>query len=191
MDLEGTAFSFDGYDDLQLGLLGTYQPRNAAVVLTAVDIFRREGWAISDEAIRDGLAEVTWPGRFEILSKEPLVIFDGAHNAQGIAAAVAGIRHYFGDQKVYVLTGVLQDKDYVAIADDLATVASRAFVLTPENPRALPGETYARLLTRRGVPAAAYPSVVEAYEAAVAAAAADGMALCCLGSLYTYASLPT
>ena len=87
------------------------------------------------------------------------------------------------------MTGVLQDKDYVAIAQALASVASRAFVLTPENPRALAGEEYAALLESNGVPSIAYPSVKETYAAAVAAARRENVPLICLGSLYTYASL--
>lgn len=187
--LDGTRFDYAGWSDLSLSLLGTYQPYNAAVVLTALDCLRQSGLTIPETAVRQGLASVKWPGRFEILSRDPLVIFDGAHNAQGIAAAVSSIRRYFGDQPVYVLTGVLEDKDYHAIAADLATVAGRAFVLTPDNPRALPGEAYAALLTDLGVPATAYPTVAEAYAAARECAQQDGVPLICLGSLYTYASL--
>ena len=188
-DLSGATFDFGVYKDVKLNLLGTYQPRNAAAVLTAVDILRAEGLCIPDSAVREGLATVVWRGRFELLADNPPVIFDGAHNAQGITAAVDGIRHYFSGQKVYVMTGVLQDKDYVAIAQALASAASRAFVLTPENPRALAGEEYAALLESNGVPSVAYPSVKETYAAAVAAARRDNVPLICLGSLYTYASL--
>ena len=187
--LDGTEFTYKNYENLHLSLLGSYQPYNAAVVLTAVDRLRQSGLTIPETAVRQGLATVKWPGRFEILSRDPLVIFDGAHNAQGIAAAVTSIRRYFGDQKVLVLTGVLQDKDYHAIAADLATVAQRAFVLTPDNPRALPGETYAALLTELGVPAVAYPTIEAAYTAAKERAQEEGIPLVCLGSLYTYASL--
>ena len=187
--LDGTVFDYADYENLTVSLLGTYQPRNAAVVLTAVDSIRRLGLTISDEAVRQGLSRVTWPGRFEILSRDPLVIFDGAHNAQGIGAAVDSIRRYFGDRKVLVLTGVLQDKDYHTIAADLASVAAEAFVLTPDNPRALPGEEYAALLRALGVSATAYPTVSEAYAAARGAAESRGLPLVCLGSLYTYASI--
>ena len=188
-DLEGTHIAYGDYDNLTLSLLGLYQPYNAATVLTAVALLKKRGLTISLDAVREGLASVYWPGRFEVLSRQPLVIFDGAHNAEGIAAAVESIRHYFADQKVYVLTGVLQDKDYRAIAHSLVQVASRAFVLTPENPRALAGETYAALLEELGVTAKAYVSIEAAYSAARAAAAAEGVPLLCLGSLYTYASL--
>lgn len=187
--LDGTVFDYADYKNVTVSLLGTYQPRNAAVVLTAVDALRGLGLAIPDEAVRQGLSVVTWSGRFEILSRDPLVIFDGAHNAQGIAAAVDSIRRYFGDRKVLVLTGVLQDKDYRAIAADLATVAEEAFVLTPDNPRALAGEEYAALLMGLGVPATAYSTVTEAYTVARGAAESRQIPLVCLGSLYTYASL--
>lgn len=189
MGLDGTVFDFENYRQMKLSLLGTYQPRNAALALRAVDILREQGWVIPSSAVAAGLETVVWRGRFEVLSREPLIIFDGAHNAQGVAAAVEGIRRYVGDNKVYVLTGVLEDKDYKTIAADLSRVASHAFVLTPENPRALPGEAYAKLLTAHGVQAIAYPSVHEAYCTAVAKAAEDHTPLFCLGSLYTYASL--
>lgn len=187
--LEGTRFDYKGEQDLVLSLLGTYQPYNAAVVLTAVERLRCLGWDIPAAAVRQGLSTVVWPGRFEILSRDPLVIFDGAHNAQGITAAVDSIRRYFGATPVYVLTGVLEDKDYTRIATELAGVAGRAFVLTPDNPRALPGEKYAALLTDLGVAATAYPTVSAAFSAAKEAAGRDGVPLICLGSLYTYASL--
>lgn len=187
--LDGTRFSYGAYENLTLSLLGLYQPSNAAIVLTALHLLKQRGVTIAPDAVRRGLATVRWPGRFEVLSRQPLVVFDGAHNVQGIMGAVRSIRHYFSTQKVYVLTGVLKDKDYTAIAEQLASVAQRAFVLTPDNPRALAGEEYAALLERLGVPATAYATVREAYAAARAAAEQDGLPLLCLGSLYTYASL--
>lgn len=187
--LDGTCFSYGNYENVTLSLLGLYQPYNAATVLTAVSLLNERGLSVSPEAVEQGLATVYWPGRFERISRQPLVIFDGAHNAEGIAAAVRSIRHYFGDEKVYVLTGVLRDKDYLTIADDLALVACRAFVMTPDNPRALSAEEYAAVLQQRGVAAESYATIGEAYAAACAAAKADGVPLLCLGSLYTYASL--
>ena len=189
MTLEGSLVHFGSHRDVQIPLLGLYQPRNAAVVLSAVDILRKEGMILPEDAIKSGLASSVWPARFEILSHEPLVIFDGAHNAQGIDAAVASIRHYFEGCKVYVMTGVLRDKDYHVIARRLSEVASRAFVMTPDNPRALAADEYAALLNTLGVAAVPYPSVKEAYAAAKDAAAKDGVPLICLGSLYTYCSL--
>lgn len=188
-DLNGTCFSYEAYENVILSLLGLYQPYNAATVLTAIPLLCGQGLQISPAAVRKGLSSVKWEGRFELLSREPTVIFDGAHNAEGVAAAVKSIRHYFSDTAVYVLTGVLRDKDYHVIAADLAQVASRAFVLTPDNPRALAAAEYAAVLQAQGVPATAYATVADAWQAAYAAAQANGVPLVCLGSLYTYASL--
>ena len=186
MTLNGTQFDYGDYRKMELSLLGTYQPRNAAVVLQAVDLLRSQGLAVPESAVREGLVQVQWPGRFQLLSAQPPVIFDGAHNAQGIAAAVDSIAVYFPKRKVYVLTGVLQDKDYHTIADCLAQVTACAFVMTPDNPRALPGEEYAVILRDKGVPAQAYATVREAYAAALHRAREDNVPLVCLGSLYTY-----
>ena len=103
MTLNGTQFDYGDYRKMELSLLGTYQPRNAAVVLQAVDLLRSQGLAVPESAVREGLVQVQWPGRFQLLSAQPPVIFDGAHNAQGIAAAVDSIAVYFPKRKVLFL----------------------------------------------------------------------------------------
>ncbi len=187
--LGGTTFDFEAHTDMTIGLLGLYQPKNASVVIKATELLRERGLQIDDIALREGLATAKWQGRFEILTRDPLMIFDGAHNPQGIAAAVKSIRHYFPDEKVYVLTSVLRDKDYRAIAGDIATVASRAFVMTPDNPRALPSEEYAEVLRSEGVQAESFDCLGSAVATAREAAKRDKKPLLCLGSLYVYATL--
>ena len=187
--LGGTVFDFDGFEDIKISLLGSYQPLNASLVLTVIKQLRECGMDIPESAIRDGLAAARWQARFEIICRDPLVIFDGAHNAEGISAAVASIKQYFGEEKVYVLSGVLSDKDYNAIAEDISRVASKAFTMTPDNPRALSAQKYAEVLSKNGVCASAFDGIEEALNAAVCAARDDGKALFCLGSLYTYCSI--
>ena len=187
--LDGSVFDFEDRRDVEIKLLGTYQPRNASAVLKAVDILRDNGLNISEDSVRQGLDQARWIGRFEILSRDPLTIFDGAHNPQGIDSAVASIKQYFGSEKVYVLTGVLKDKDYGYIASRLSEIADRAFTLTPDNPRALCAEEYADELCKNGVLANGFDSLKNAYETARREAQNDGKALVCLGSLYTYAEL--
>ena len=114
------------------------------------------------------------------------MIFDGAHNPEGIEVAVSSIKHYFGDKKVCVLTGVMKDKDYVYIASKLAEVSDGAVVITPDNPRALDAVEYARVLAAKGVSAKAYNTVKEALEAGKRLATLNDTALVCLGSLYMY-----
>ncbi len=187
--LDGTCFDFGARQDIEIGLLGLYQPRNASVVLTAVDILREYAFNISEKAVRRGLVAARWQARFEIIRRQPLTIFDGAHNPQGIDSAVSSIKRYFGDQKVYILTGVLADKDHGYISARLAEVAEKAFALTPDNPRALPATEYAAELSEKGIDAIAYDSLKEAYLAASSSAKRDGAPLVCLGSLYTYSEL--
>jgi len=187
--LDGSSFDYKEHKNIKINLLGLYQPRNTALVLEAIDILKSRGLKISDSAIKSGLADARWLARFEIISKDPLVIFDGAHNPQGISSAVSSIKHYFGSERVYVLTGVLRDKDYRFIAGELATVAERAFTLTPQNARALSAEEYAKTLSNLGVEAEPYPSIEAALKAAKEAAKKAGKPLVCLGSLYTYADI--
>lgn len=187
--LSGTTFDFDDRRDIKISLMGLYQPFNAANVITAVDILRQGGMDISEEALRYGLAHTVWHARFELIMNEPTVIYDGAHNPEGIAAAVESIKAYFGDKKVYILSGVMKDKDYSLIASDLAEIASRAFTVTPDNPRALDANEYASVLSSRGISAKSFDSLEEALRCAVAAAKADGVPLFCLGSLYMYSEL--
>ena len=96
------------------------------------------------------------------------------------------IKHYFGKEKILVLTGVLRDKDHKYIASKLSEIADRAFTITPENPRALKAEDYAAELSEVGVSATPYPSIEAALSAAKEATKDEGKALVCLGSLYTY-----
>ena len=187
--LEGSRFDFGDHKNISISLLGLYQPRNAAAVLSAIDILRRGGLDIPEDAVRHGLSAARWAGRFEVISKDPLIIFDGAHNAQGIDSAVRSVKHYFKDRKVYVLTGVLKDKDYQTIASRLSEIGSRAFVMTPDSPRALPSEEYAEVLGSYGVDATAFGSIKDAFGAAKEAAQKDGVPLVCLGSLYVYVDL--
>ena len=189
MSLDGTYFDFDEFKEVKIKLLGSYQPRNAAIVLSAIQILRQSGFEISDIAVREGLSSAEWQGRFEILSREPLMIFDGAHNPQGIEAAVESIRLYFKDQKVCIVTGVLRDKDYTHIAKMLATVASKAFTFTPDSPRALDASDYAKTLTSAGISAEHSVTVAEALAKAKAYAIENSCPIICVGSLYAYSEI--
>ena len=184
--LRGTRFDYKGWCGVRLNLLGLYQPRNAALVLEAVELLRRVGFNIPDSAVTDGLESAVWHARFEVVNHLPTVIFDGAHNPEGIASAVSSIEHYFADRKVIVITGVLKDKDYNFIAEKIARVASRAYTITPDNDRALKGDDYAALLDSLGVKATPTSSISEAVSLAVADADRTGDSIVCLGSLYTY-----
>ena len=188
-DLDGSVIDYGGFCDVRLSLLGLYQPMNTASVIEAVGVLNRRGFSISEEQLRLGLSTARWPARFEILSREPLVIFDGAHNPEGISGAVASIKHYFPATRVYAVSGVLRDKDYRFIAGELASVCSRVYTITPDNSRALSNTEYAAVLSEYGVEAIPCTTIGEAVANAFNAASEDGVPVVCLGSLYTYADV--
>ena len=157
-------------EPLRLGLLGEYQLHNAATALTIVEALRGRGWKIPQEAVCQGLAEVRWPARFEVLSRHPLFILDGGHNPQCAEALAESIREYLPDRnsdltdresdlpgrkadlgkKAVFLMGMLADKDYRAVIDIISPFAAGFVCLTPDSPRALPAEKLAAELQERG-----------------------------------------
>ena len=185
-DLFGADFDFGDRKALRISLAGLYQPYNAANVLTVVDLLRTRGLTIPERAVRAGLISVFWPGRFEILSREPLIIADGGHNPEGIDAAIASIREYFKDEKILLLTGVMADKDYSHMVARMGEVTARAFCVRPANDRALDAHRYAESFRAIGIPAEGYATVAEGVAAASEVALREGKALLCLGSLYMY-----
>ena len=184
--LDGTRFDYLHYTDLHLPLLGAYQPYNATLVLTAIDLLSKQGFCIDSEAVRRGFSAVRWSARFELLSRDPIIIYDGGHNPEGVRAAVASIKRYLPNQRVNMLGGVMADKERGEMIETMKPIVARAFAVTPNNPRALAADEYAAQLESHGIPATAYASVVEGVRAAVETSREEGRPLLCLGSLYLY-----
>ena len=189
MTLSGTRFDFDHYTDLRLPLLGTYQPYNAAIVLTALRILEGYGITGTEEQLRRGLENTVWPARFELMRNDPIVICDGGHNPNGVTAAVKSIQAYFPEQKVNVLSGVMTDKDYDEMIEALKPITRHAYAVRPENPRALPADRYAAHLASHKIPATPFDSIENAVRTAVKDSRRAGVPLICLGSLYLYSSV--
>ena len=185
-DLNGLAFCFDHVEGLRIPLLGLYQICNAALVMTILEVLETRGVVLPSAPVRRGLASVKWQGRFEILSREPLVIFDGGHNPEGVDLAVTSVNHYFGDKKVCILSGVMADKDHPYMVSRMCEVAARAFTVRPDNPRALDADAYAEQFRLGGIPAEGYATVADAVSAAMAVCEREHTPLLCLGSLYMY-----
>ena len=135
--IDGQVFDYRARRHLRIQLLGNYQMENAMAVLDIIDCLIRRGWGITENAIRAGLAQATWPGRFEVLSREPLLIVDGAHNPNGVEALVDTIRAYFPDQKINFVMGVMKDKDYHTMLRLIAPYATRFITELPDAHRAL------------------------------------------------------
>lgn len=180
----GQRLDYRDRQNLRLGLLGTYQCQNAAVALDAADVLRSRGWAVSEESVRLGLENAVWPGRFEVLGRDPLVLVDGAHNPQGASALADSLRAYLPEEKITFVTGVLADKDYRAMLDALAPFAREFVTAAPDSPRALPaGDLALTIRTRLGLPANPASSLREALDMALETAGPAGT-VCAWGSLY-------
>ncbi len=184
--LDGTFFDFKALKDLKISLLGSYQIENATNVLNAVEILKNQGCKITDTAIKNGLEKAKWHARFEVISHTPLIIFDGGHNPQGVCEAVKSIKQYFGNEKLNIVTGVMADKDYSFIASKISEIAAKVFCLTPDNPRALSAEAYAKVFNDLGAQASYHSTVKIAVNNAISDAMKNNKSILCLGSLYMY-----
>jgi dihydrofolate synthase/folylpolyglutamate synthase len=183
LSLDSLKFRFSPYGELNCGLVGTYQTHNAAVVITAIELLRKKGWSVSDDALKKGLSDVRWPARFEVLKKHPVFIADGAHNPQGISAAVDSLKAHFPGRKITFLLGIMADKDVSHMITELGPIAKEFYTVTPNNPRAMYAETLAELLRQNGCSAYACDSIQQGVLSAEISAGEDGIA-CALGSLY-------
>ena len=185
MTLDESVIDCGEITDVRVSLLGSHQPRNAALAISAANILKNRFKAITNDSIKRGISDTVWHGRFEILSKEPLFIFDGAHNLDGVKCAVQSIKSYF-DGKVICLSGVLKDKEYVEMATEIATVADLAVTVTPDSPRALSAEDYAAELRKTIAHAYPAPTVKDGVKEALRLANELSLPVVCLGSLYLY-----
>ena len=182
--LEGQYFTYKNYENLRIGLLGTYQLNNACVVIETIEALRRQGWEISDRAIYDGLNRSQWTGRLEKIHERPLIFVDGSHNPHGIKATAASLRTYFPEGNIIFLVGVLADKDAIHMMEELPELASSFVTITPPSMRAMDSEALAALLrTMTDKPVQAAASVAEGCKTALQLAGTDGV-ICAMGSLY-------
>lgn len=186
--LEGQIFDCAGRNGLELPLLGSHQLKNAAVVLGIIDTLIVKGWHISEQNIRQGLHDVQWPGRFDIVGRNPLFIIDGGHNPQCFEALIKNIQDYLPGRKIIALTGVLADKDYGDMYRPIMPYVSRFVCITPPNPRKLEADQLAAFLRQGGAEAEGCDSIEIGVRRAIALAGQDGVVLC-FGSLYTIGSV--
>ena len=181
---EGQRLRDRTYGELLLPLAGSHQVKNAANVLTVVEVLKGEGFAIPDRAVRQGIERTVWPARFERLSRSPDFILDGGHNPQCVQAAVQALQDYYPGKKVVFLTGMMKDKDSAAMLAKMAEVAKAFVCLHADSDRAFGAQELAREVENT-LSLAAYPaaSAQEGCALAQRLAGKQGV-VCALGSLY-------
>ena len=184
-NLEGQIFDYAQYKEIHLPLLGAHQLCNTAVVLNVAHRLQEKGWdKITAQTIKTGIREVSWPGRFEIVGRDPLFIIDGGHNPQCIQALVENIKDYLADRKIIVLAGVLADKDYGDMFRPVMPYAREFVCITPDNPRKMEAADLADHLGKAGAKATPCENVKEGVALAKKLAGEDGVVLS-FGSLYS------
>jgi dihydrofolate synthase/folylpolyglutamate synthase len=165
---------------LRVPLPGLFQAANAAVAAGACVALRERGLPLSDDAIRRGLAAVSWPGRLEWLAGQPALLLDGAHNPAAVAAMVPAVRELCGERPLCILFGAMRDKDAAGMLHHLRGLGAPPVFTQAGTPRALPATELARLW---GPGARAVADLPDAVLAARLLAGREGVVLVC-GSIY-------
>ena len=175
------------WPDMHIALPGQYQQRNAMTVLALVEMLRKQGTDIPEEAIRKGMAETVWPARLEWSGN---VLIDGAHNPQGVAALVDYVDAYLADRKRVLLSGVLADKLQPEMLGQMVHIASQIVTVTPDTPRAMDAADYADHLNGCGGHATPAATLAEGLKMALDLAGEEGVVIAA-GSLYFAGALRT
>jgi dihydrofolate synthase/folylpolyglutamate synthase len=168
---------------VSLPLAGRFQAENAATAVAAVDALGRRGTVVADSDIVNGLAKMFWPGRLQVLWDAPLVVADGAHNADSASRLVEALREDFSSDKAIFIVGSLSDKNIDALAAVIAPFAVRVYAVPVAHPRGMPQGRVKAAFSKLGVAAEHVDSVGEAIDNAMAAIDDRGV-ICLTGSLF-------
>lgn len=184
----GTRFSVNGtagnYPSLWMPIIGAHQAENAATAIAAVEQFLGSR-SIADEYLRVALADAVSPGRLQVISKQPLIVLDGAHNPAGIASLGKAISEHFANPDRIGLVAMVADKDIDSAARQYAEMFPRVIVTQLESERALPAEDLSsKIITHGGSVIATIPEVSKALQFASETAKSEEIALFVTGSLY-------
>lgn len=163
--LERQRFDYDGMRDLEIHLAGRCQIGNAVLAIEVCRALAECGYDISEKALRQGLGETCWPGRFSILEKKPLFVVDGAHNEDAARELAQSIEQYFANKRIIFIMGVLKDKEYEKIIGLTARYADQILTVTPPgNPRAMGSYELAQEVAKVHPQVTAVDSLEEAVE---------------------------
>lgn len=176
---EGRRWRIDG---IRIGMRGAFQRENAAVALATLEAVA-ESFGVGPEAARAGIAAARWPGRLEVVARDPEVVLDGAHNPDGARALVEAFRSCWPGVRPRLVFGVLGDKERGPMMEALLPLAAKVHLCTPDSPRAVPAEALLGEAKRFAAAVEVHGSTAQALAAARGEAGANGVVLVC-GSLF-------
>jgi len=182
-------FNYKGFNrtltGLAPGLIGDHQIRNATLALGAAELLCKNGINITEQGMRTGIQEARWPGRMEIVRRAPTIVLDGAHNPEAWLAMKKSLNKYFTCRKLFMVIGVMQDKDIARMIEILTPGAHTVIFCKPKMERAASQELIAQHISRTAAHKILWKNdTVEALHAALKKAASDDL-VCVTGSLFT------
>lgn len=189
--LDGLRYTipFDGEEiDISLRLTGTHQVKNSVTALCALSALRKRGVAVSNEAIKRGFASVSFPARMELLSEDPTVLLDGAHNPGGAQALADALEKYIPHRRKVGIVGMLADKDIDTALGMLLPLFDEVITVAPDNPRKMPAAELAAKVSAYCGKVSSFESHEKAYAYALSRTGKDD-ALIIFGSLYLASSM--
>lgn len=192
-DDEGRAsFELPGQDgsaiDIHLALAGDFQVSNALAAVAAARRLAKAGYSIPDQAIQEGLASTHWPGRLEILSRQPLIVLDGAHNPAAARAIAAFVQRQWRGRTLRLVYGSMADKAVEEISGILFPLAKEIFLTRCDMPRAAEPEEILKRAPQQAVPVSLIADPAEALERAIQASQ-PGDVILAAGSLFLVGAL--
>jgi dihydrofolate synthase/folylpolyglutamate synthase len=185
---EERTFNYEGLHrklwGVHLNLRGFHQIINAATALGAMEVLEDLGYPVSIDAMMEGLSEVDWPGRLEMVSSSPQVVLDGAHNPAGALVLKESLEKEFQYQHLILLIGVMKDKDIESILHLLSPLADHIILTRPHHDRAASPTLLKKGLGQNGKKAEIIEDLKEAIDKGLSMTAEKDL-LCITGSLYT------
>jgi dihydrofolate synthase/folylpolyglutamate synthase len=190
-NIEGQGFRVKGRRDnydLWLPLLGEHQMENAANAVAVVEILVERGAIVRTEAIVAGVRSVNWPGRLQVLGKEPWVVVDGAHNAYSIERLGEALERHFRYERLTLVIGFGSDKDVAGMAREAAKITGDIIVVASRHPKAMKPEALRAEFQKHGVTPRVVNSVGEAVRLALEGAGHNDL-VCAAGSIFVIAEV--
>lgn len=166
-------------------LLGSYQIQNASLAIQAAKFLKPRYPSLTEKSIQEGIKSTKWPARFELLSMNPLLFFDGSHNEAGISQLVHSFELLFPNHKIHFIIGMLQDKNVLQCLEFISPIMKSLTVVEVPNPRTISLAQWSAILQKYNLHAKLAVSIPEAIQEKISSVHSSEL-ICICGSLYTY-----
>lgn len=162
-------FNYQNMQNLKINLLGQHQIENAALAILTIQSLQEQGFVITDEHIKQGLAATEWYARITVVKeKNPTIIVDGAHNQDSVRKLAETLAELFPTEQIVAVMGVFKDKEIAEILTEIKPVISKIHALTlPDEKRTMQADDLARLAVANGIEAESHATLASALTKAI------------------------